>query len=249
MKHSLISLALITALTLCSCSAADSSVGAASSDDHSAAEDAQSITSDDTQSEEPVSEAAGEENTSSYFPPLLESAAELDDSAELPDFDRMMKEVSEFDVNAFVQDHSIALDHFTGRADYMSKLFIELGKKTFWGKWYYGNYILHLAYDPKSDCTFFFLYNSHSLSGAYIKSVYFRKVDENGRDVELTEADSIRSTNMVCHTREEIDAFLGIANYEDPDSVPDYYSPIPDYMFDGIEGATPEDYGITDDIE
>ena len=144
MKHKII-ISLLVSLLLCSCSSADPSASdreTETSDDHSIAE---TDTLPETTAPESV---ASEEELSSYFPEILESAAELDTNSTLTDFNRMMKEVASFDGEAFVKDHNYVLDYFTGNIFASSKLFLVYDRKTFMGKWQYGKYILGMNYSP-----------------------------------------------------------------------------------------------------
>lgn len=214
-KAALIS--ILCSLILCSCSAEDDSESireTSASDDHSIAETETTTqtTAAETLSSEAIS-ASNEEDSSAYFPEILESAAALDADSSLTDFDRMIKEVSTFDTKEFVKDHSYAQDHFTGRMFEYDKRFIIYDRKFFDGHWLYGNYILHLIHyiaEPQDSGIFvesiFNIENS-----AYVPRVEICHFDRNGEQIPLEKE----------VTRADIDKELHPNHAGDLDSVSD----------------------------
>lgn len=217
MKHKII-ISLLVSLLLCSCSSADPSASdreTETSDDHSIAE---TDTLPETTAPESV---ASEEELSSYFPEILESAAELDTNSTLTDFNRMMKEVASFDGEAFVKDHNYVTDHFTGNFFSYFKLFLIYDRKDFMGEWQYGNYTLNMVYSSVNKYFSFYVENVADLSSGYVPSVVIRCIENDGKkDLPLPEK----------VTREDLDKTLRM-HQDDPDVLTEEAEQLSDSSF------------------
>ena len=224
MKHKII-ISLLVSLLLCSCSSADPSASDRETeitDDHSIdeTEPTTGTTAAEMLSSEIIS-ASSEEELSSYFPEILESAAELDSSSTLTDFNRMMKEVASFDGEAFVKDHNYVTDHFTGNFFSYFKLFLIYDRKDFMGEWQYGNYTLNMVYSSVNKYFSFYVENVADLSSGYVPSVVIRCIENDGKkDLPLPEK----------VTREDLDKTLRM-HQDDPDVLTEEAELLPDSSF------------------
>ena len=198
-------------LYLCSCtSAEDSNISLSSNYSIAETETTTQTTVAETISSEVIS-ASNEEDSSAYFPEILESAAAFDNDSSLTDFDRMLKDVASFDVKEFFKDHNYVLDHFTGNMFATGKLFLIHKRKAFMGDWQYGKYILYMGCSPENNFISFRIWDIHHTRSGIKPTVAIRFIDGDGNDVPLLKE----------VTREDIDKELRMDTDSNPDSLTD----------------------------
>ena len=152
-----------------------------------------SVDSSDTPKETVVAQKSGN-SESELYSDLLNSALDIPEDAELLDFDRLMKEVAEFnedDFKKYKEDHDSVTEIFSGES---------IGRNDHFSTIVYGDYILRI--DPEAGGTFeddsqtyipgdllrFIVFPSNLMENGNLPfGVDIRLLDENGNDLPVPE--------------------------------------------------------------